>query len=152
MAQRPNLRLVSTDALRAELFGNEATQGPWPQIWSQVRLRWQQHLDAGCDVIYDATNVVRRQRRALILQARRLGFGRITGWWLDVPLAVCLERNQRRARQVPPAVIQRMDRQLQGAPPSLAEDFDGLVRQRLAGASWSASVTDQFYKDLMKFR
>ncbi len=122
-------RLVSTDAIRAELFGDEAIQGAWPLIWQRVEQRWRQATAVGLDVLYDATNTVRRQRRRTLGQARRLGFGRLVGWWLDVPLTVCLQRNQQRTRQVPEAVIQRMHRQLSGAPPTLAEGFDGLIRQ-----------------------
>ncbi|MBD2101081.1 AAA family ATPase [Leptolyngbya sp. FACHB-261] len=128
-AQNSQWLLVSTDALRAELFGDESTQGPWNSIWRQVEQRWYQAIKDEVGVIYDATNVVRRQRRGLIVQARNFGFEGVLGWWLDVPLCLCLQRNQDRLRQVPEAVIERMHRRLSGAPPSLAEGFDGLIRQ-----------------------
>jgi predicted kinase len=79
-------------------------------------------------LIYDATNASRRQRCAAIAAARQLGFAPITLYWLDVPLELALVRNQGRLRQVPAEVIERMHRQLQGAPPDLADGVDLVLR------------------------
>jgi len=133
MTQGQHRMVISTDAIRAQLFGNEANQGCWQQIEQErqraftvaARQIVQGQRDA---VIYDATNVVRRQRREAIALARQVGFVNIMGVWLDIPLALCLERNQRRDRRVPEAVIQRMHRQLCGAEPSLQDGLDMLVR------------------------
>lgn len=143
--------LVSTDAIRGRLFGDEATQGPWPQIWQEVEQAFRgvtgvrsgqvvrkRRSDAAnlltdspsheiSHTLYDATNAARRQRREVILLGRRCGFWQITGLWLDVPLALCLERNRRRDRQVPEAIIEQMHRRLAGAPPSLSDGFDTLI-------------------------
>ncbi len=132
-AQGKGWVLVSTDAIRAQLFGDEAIQGPWLAVQSEVerslRLAAQQ-AEAGLveGAIYDATNAVRKHRRAAIALIRQCGFTTITGLWLDVPLEVCLQRNQARDRQVPPEVILRMHRRLMGAPPSLMEGLDRLER------------------------
>lgn len=128
----PKRRLISTDRIRAQLFGDEATQGPWQQVWWEVRQQFcqtvaqikQQEAVAG---IYDATNVVRRQRRQALALARDCGFTQIIGLWCNLPLEVCWERNQHRDRQVPEAVLLRMHRRLQGAPPDLQEGFDQLL-------------------------
>lgn len=132
MTQGQNRVIVSTDAIRAQLFGDEANQGSWQQIeqerqraFAAARQIVQGQRGA---VIYDATNVVRRQRREAIALARQLGFVNIMGVWLDVPLALCLERNQKRDRHVPETVIQQMHRQLCGAEPSLQDGLDMLVR------------------------
>ncbi|MGF1537963.1 MAG: AAA family ATPase [Elainellaceae cyanobacterium] len=133
--------LVSTDAIRAELFGSETIQGPWLSIEAcatekllQAKNQVQQSTQALepiiYPVIYDATNVVRRQRRRVIQQARRLGFAAVYGCWLDTPYDLCLARNLQRSRRVPEAVVQRMQRRLEGAPPDLSDGFDGLVRVR----------------------
>lgn len=128
-ATNPDVRLTSTDAIRARLYGNEAIQGHWGQIWHQMQQEWQVAMQQGArNVIYDATNVRRRYRREAIAAARQLGFTRIVACWFDVPLAVCLERNHQRKRQVPEAVIHTMQRQLIGAPPSLSEGFDAIFR------------------------
>jgi predicted kinase len=132
-ATLPGYILISTDAIRAALFGDEAIQGSWLLVWREVQRQFHQavqQIQSGQAqaAIYDATNVVRRDRRQVLTQARSIGFTHITGVWLDPPLAVCLERNQKRDRQVPEAVIQRMHRRLVGAPPSLLEQLDCLVR------------------------
>ncbi|MGL5081517.1 MAG: AAA family ATPase [Microcoleaceae cyanobacterium] len=123
----PHYCLISTDGIRVKLFGDEAIQGSWLKIWQQVHAQLQQSVLQVPGAIYDATNVQRRQRREVITCARTLGFRRIIGVWLNTPLDLCLERNQQRDRQVPEEIIFRMHRQLIGALPSLAEDFDSLV-------------------------
>ncbi|NER84224.1 MAG: AAA family ATPase [Leptolyngbya sp. SIO1D8] len=125
--------LISTDQIRAQLYGDETVQGEWLQIWHQIQTQFrsgvmdvQQGKLAG--VLYDATNVRRRWRRKLIKTARGSGFTRVLAVWLDVPLACCLHRNRLRSRQVPPEVIHTMARQLAGAPPSCDEGFDALFQ------------------------
>ena len=134
VAASPERRLISTDAIRARLFGDEAVQGPWLRVWSEVQRQLQQAVDqisqGQCqDAIYDATNTARKQRRRVLTLARSLGFNDIMGFWLDLPLEVCLARNRQRARVVPEVVMLRMHRQLIGAPPALAEGFTSLIRQ-----------------------
>jgi len=130
LAATPSRILVSTDAIRAQLFGDEATQGSWLPIWHEVGRQFRQSagIEERCEVIYDATNAVRKHRRAVISLARASGFIHLTAVWLDVPLAVCLRRNRARDRQVPEVVIERMYRCLSGAPPSAEEGFDCLIR------------------------
>jgi len=128
----PRYRVVSTDNLRAQLYGDEAVQGDWHQIWQQVVIQWWQgvvaiHQGELEGVIYDATNARRRHRRAAIAAARQAGFSPITLVWFDVPLSLALERNRGRSRQVPIDVVATMHRQLQGAPPSVQEGVDRVL-------------------------
>ncbi len=131
----PERSLISTDAIRAQLFGDEAIQGSWQLIQQEIQIQLRQALrqiqESDCTeatAIYDATNTRRKNRREAIAQIRAIGFRQITGIWLDTPLPICLERNGQRDRQVPEAVILRMDRQLRGAPPSLSDGLDSLQR------------------------
>lgn len=127
MAAWPTYRLVSTDAIRGQLFGNPAVQGDWRLIWNQVRVQFQSALLEGKTTIYDATNVKRANRHEVIRLARELGFSSITGIWIRTRLQECLDRNRSRDRQVPEEVILTMYRQLWGAPPSLSEGMDHLI-------------------------
>lgn len=125
-------QLISTDAIRSQLFGDEAIQGQWLLVWHEVQRQFQQAVvqisrGAAQEAIYDATNAQRRQRREVIALARATGFTQIIGLWLDMPIWLCLARNQRRTRSVPEDVILRMYRQLQGAPPSVQEGLDCLI-------------------------
>lgn len=127
----PDRPIVSTDAIRAELFGNAAEQGAWSLIQQAIQQQLQQAAIAiragrSSAAIYDATNVRRCYRRDAIATARSAGFQRIVGIWLDTPLPLCLQRNQQRDRQVPEAVIRQMHRQLRSAPPQLNDGFDRL--------------------------
>ncbi len=121
-------RLISTDAIRGQLFGNEGIQGPWLQVWQEVQQQFHQAVSQTSLVIYDATNTQRRRRREVIDLARETGFSYITGLWLDKSLELCLERNKQRQRQVPEEVIMKMYRQLTDAPPSCEEGLDRLQR------------------------
>jgi len=128
-------RLVATDRIRSHLFGDEAIQGAWLRVWHEVRQQFRQtvqQIEAGTvqEAIFDATNVVRKQRREAIALARESGFTYITGLWLNTPLWVCLERNEKRDRKVEPPVILNMYRSLISAPPSLQEGLDKLIEVR----------------------
>jgi len=134
----PDYCLVSTDQIRAQLFGHEALQGGWHLVWQQVQAQWQMgiesiHQGARTGVIYDATNARRRYRRHAIATARMMGFNTLTLVWFDLPLGVCLRRNQQRSRRVPPQVIVKMHRQLRGAPPSLTEGVEFILRVKAQG-------------------
>jgi predicted kinase len=135
VTQNPSWLWVSSDRLRGQLFGDEATQGPWPLVWQAITTQLQQAHVAICQgeaagVIYDATNVQRRSRRQVLEALREIGFGtadsQIIGVWVTTALADCLGRNQRRDRQVPSEVIEQMQRQLLDAPPVLDEGFDAI--------------------------
>ncbi|MDJ0516478.1 MAG: AAA family ATPase [Trichodesmium sp. MO_231.B1] len=128
VSKYPQCKLISTDAIRAQLFGDEAIQGSWLQVWQEVQQQFHQAVSQTSLAIYDATNTQRRRRKELIDLAREIGFSYITGLWLDKSLELCLERNKRRKRQVPEEVIIKMSRQLTDAPPSCEEGFDRLQR------------------------
>jgi predicted kinase len=129
--------VISTDQIRAELFGDAAIQGDWPLIWQQVEQRFRQasqqsqranrQANQQTLAVYDATNARRRGRREVIRLAHQTGFRLVLGFWLNPPLAICLERNRQRPRFVPEAVIRRMHQQIRSSPPRLSEGLDLLV-------------------------
>ncbi len=120
-------KIISTDAIRAKLFGNEAIQGPWLKIWNEVEQQLQEAIITTNTVIYDATNISRKQRKEIIALARSKGFTEIIGLWVNTKLEICLKRNQQRHRQVPEAIILNMYQQLREVPPSYEEGFDRLL-------------------------
>lgn len=131
----PQMRLISTDAIRGQLFGSEAIQGSWLLIWEEIERQLKQAITTGQGVILDATNTHPVYRRELIASARNLGFTDIIGVWVKTPVWLCLARNKRRAatlgvspsRQVPQDVIWYMHKQIQEAPPSLEDGLDRLI-------------------------
>ncbi|MEW6498442.1 MAG: AAA family ATPase [Cyanobacteriota bacterium] len=128
----PGSQLISTDIIRAQLFGSQEVQGPWPLVWREVEQQFKQAVAHSSVAIYDATNAVRRYRKEAIALARVTGFTHIIGLWWDTPLCVCLERNKKRDRYVPEEVILQMHSSLFNAPPILKEGFDYLIRSSCA--------------------
>jgi len=130
----PSYRRISTDAIRGQLFGDEAFQGPWLKIWSRVREQFQEAIAHDAVAIYDATNARRRNRRDAIREVRRMGFESVSGLWVNSPLELCLDRNRKRSRRVPEAIVLKMHRQLTDAPPTLQDGFDRLIE--LGSGEW----------------
>ena len=132
-ARDRRVRAISTDAIRAQLYGDAAIQGHWLQVWAVVEAQWREtaaQIRAGDRslAIYDATNTARKKRRNTIAAMKAAGFNQIMGLFLDIPLALCLDRNDCRSRVVPTDVILAMHRQLVGAPPAATEGFVCLER------------------------
>jgi predicted kinase len=121
--------VLSTDVVRAEMFGDAAVQGPWRDIEAQMHQRIRESVAAGVPVIVDATHA-RRPWRLAITQALALPAPvEWIGWWLYTPLSTCLQWNQTRQRLVPEAVIREMDAALADPVfgPNRAEGFAALV-------------------------
>ncbi|MEB3355942.1 MAG: AAA family ATPase [Synechococcales bacterium] len=125
----PALCIVSTDRIRAELFGDAAIQGEWSQVEAQVLQQIQQAIAAGQSVVYDATNAKRSWRLHLLQQLRQTCEAanqepvQWVGWYLKTPLATCHSRNQGRSRSVDDSVIDDMAQALKQFPPVVAEGF-----------------------------
>jgi predicted kinase len=104
----PPALVLSTDAIRAEVFGDAAVQGPWVDIQQRLHQRIQEAVAAGIPVIVDATHA-RRAWRLAITQALPLPSPvEWIGWWLYTDLPTSLAWNAKRERPVPVAVIQEM--------------------------------------------
>ncbi|MFM9090095.1 MAG: AAA family ATPase, partial [Cyanobium sp.] len=121
----PPAVVLSTDAIRAEVFGDAAVQGPWVDIQQRLHQRIQECVAAGIPVIVDATHA-RRAWRLAITQALPLPAPvEWIGWWLYTDLPTSLAWNARRERAVPVPVIQEMAAALADPHfgPSRAEGF-----------------------------
>lgn len=98
--------VVSSDAVRAELLGDEADQGQADVVWAEVHRRLAGHLTRG-SVLLDATNLDPAYRAPLLELARVAG-ARPAAWRLTTWHRHSLRANRRRARVVPPEVMGRM--------------------------------------------
>ncbi|MDY6806802.1 MAG: WYL domain-containing protein [Cyanobacteriota bacterium] len=144
LAATDNYNIVSTDAIRAELFGEERIQGDWQLIETEALNRIKKSLAAGRPVIYDATNTKRPWRMELLNKISQISppNSRWMAWYLETSLEICLERNRQRYRQVPPEVIAAMDLSLKEFPPIAAEGFIDAVT--LKNGNYSiAEITQQ---------
>jgi predicted kinase len=118
----PSYVWVSTDQVREQLYGNPAHQGHWPDIDAAVEKQITEALADQRPVIYDATNTCRSWRLGF-LQKFATPDTLWLGWHLTTPMELCLARNQQRARQVPPTVIQRAYETLKLVKPDEMEGF-----------------------------
>lgn len=118
--------IVSSDAIREELFGNENTQGNPEHVFNVAKDRIAKALNGYRynTVILDATNVKKKNRIRFINNIKKLvtcDFT-ITAVWMAVPVSKCLEQNKMRERTVPNNVIDKMYKTF--CPPGKEEGFD----------------------------
>jgi predicted kinase len=104
----PPAQVLSTDVIRAEVFGDAAVQGPWVDIQQRLHQRIQAAVAAGIPVIVDATHARRAWRLAITQALPMPADVEWIGWWLYTDLPTSLEWNSRRERAVPVPVIQEM--------------------------------------------
>ncbi len=124
--ETPHYQIISTDQIRAQLFGDETIQGNWSQVEALVYTAIDQALQAGVPIIYDATNAKRAWRMGLLQNLRQYPHVDWIGWYLKTPIETCLQWNQQRDRHVPESVIERMSHWLKQFPPDHGEGFTAL--------------------------
>jgi len=116
---------ISSDKIREELYGDEATQGDNNKIFSLVRERAEEALKDCKDVIIDATNMTIKDRSAYFDIAKTYG-AVVTGILFDIPVEECKRRNSKRDRVVPDFVYDKMMERYE--QPQLSEGFRILIR------------------------
>ncbi|RUT08844.1 hypothetical protein DSM106972_008970 [Dulcicalothrix desertica PCC 7102] len=124
ISQTGSYDIVSTDAIREELYGGADIQGDWQTVETTALNRICTAFAAGKSVIYDATNF-KRAFRIDFLQKVKKSSANLTwiAWHLNTPLHTCLTWNKQRTRHVPEAIIDSMYKVLQAFPPVTAEGF-----------------------------
>jgi predicted kinase len=127
--RRHNLIPLSSDLIRGLLFDNPTEQRHQDLVFSSLRSLLRARLIAGRPMNYiDATNLSPRERHSWIKMARDYGY-EAHAVFFDVPAEVCMERNRRRARNVPDDVMHRMVQKLR--PPKFEEGFAKIIVVRL---------------------
>lgn len=123
LSEHINTKLVSSDNIREELYGDTAIQGEPNIVFQIMQDRALDYLSHGFDVIYDATNLTRKNRKKILdkLPGYVIKIGRIA--W--APIGICKERNENRERRVPDFVIERMVRQFEA--PFYDEGFEIII-------------------------
>ena len=111
MEQNPNSLHLSSDTIRAELYGNESIQGNPVEVFSLMQKRAVEALNEGNNVIYDATNITRKDRSAIIGICPK--FAKIEAHIIWAPIEMCIERDAKRDRTVGKEVIDRMLKRFQ---------------------------------------
>lgn len=102
---------LSSDAIRKELYGDENIQGNPSDVFALMQDRAIMLLNNGFDVIYDATNITRKDRASIITKRPRVA--QIECHIIWAPIETCIERDSTRERTVGKEVIDRMLKRFQ---------------------------------------
>ncbi|SRR5579875_710556 len=106
---------LSRDAIRGELYGDEAIQGSGAEVSRLFYARLEDALAAGKLVVDDSTNCDRLLRRPVIALAQHHGYENIVLVVMETPLGECLRRNRARDRVVPEKVIEALHARLRSS-------------------------------------
>jgi predicted kinase len=139
--KRRGVTPLSSDLLRTILFDDITDQRYQGLVFSTLRSLLRARLIAKMPWNYvDATNLSPHERRQWIKMAKSFGY-EVQAVFFDVPLAVCLERNSKRDRQVTDEVMHKMAERLR--PPAFKEGFDKITVVRVKGAAAAGEVTPE---------
>ena len=135
--KRHNITPLSSDMLRALLFDDPTEQRFQDLIFSNLRSMLKARLIAHRPTNYvDTTNLTPHDRHSWIKLAKDFGY-ETQAVFFEVPLEVCLERNQKRERVVSEEIMRRFAEKLK--PPTFEEGFSKItvvrVKQKEASAS-----------------
>lgn len=119
LAQRENAVVLSSDAIRQELFG-DATKQKSRVVFRTLYERLNSLVAKGFSVIVDATNI-ERERRMFALRKIPSTAQKVC-YYFDTPYSICVARNQQRKRHVPLIVMEKMRKHLEF--PTVGEGFD----------------------------
>ena len=106
LAESEDAIIVSSDQIRKELLGDINDQSQNAKVFQEVEKRIKERLQVG-NVIYDATNINYKKRRAFLERLNKIEVEKIAVL-VATPYEECLERNAKRERKVPEEVIKRM--------------------------------------------
>lgn len=125
--------IISSDAIREELYGDESIQGDSKEVFALMRKRTIENLKLLNTVIYDATNLTPKSRRGILTEVMQLKTSMaiknrtnifISCRVIATPLETCLVQNSMRSRKVPEEVILRMVKSFRC--PLYSEGFDAI--------------------------
>lgn len=120
--KNPDTLHLSSDKIREELWGSESVQGDPNEVFSLMQSRAVEALKKGTDVIYDATNINRKDRAHIIDICPK--FAKIEARIIWAPIETCIRRDAGRKRTVGKSVIDMMLKRFQ--PPFYDEGFDNI--------------------------
>lgn len=99
--------IYSSDAIRKEMFGNEEIQEKNNEVFAELHKRVKNRLIDGKSVVYDATNISSKRRRAFLSEISNIDCSKVC-IVIATTIEKCKESNNGRDRKVPEYVIDRM--------------------------------------------
>ncbi|HEX5229287.1 MAG TPA: ATP-binding protein [Bryobacteraceae bacterium] len=123
---RLGVNAISSDEIRRLIADDPHDQTMNARIFAVIRYLIRQRIAAGRPETYvDATHLTPWERSPYVLLARFCGCA-VEALFFDVPVEICIARNQARERVVPEEAIRTMAQRL--IPPSKDEGFAGVTR------------------------
>jgi predicted kinase len=104
--------IISLDDIRLELYGSEEIQTDHKRVFEIMEYRTLKELKAGNNVIYDATNIYKKNRLKLLEKLADIQCSKECVY-IDTGLKRCLFQNRNRKRNVPKDAIKRMNKKIQ---------------------------------------
>ncbi len=126
---------LSSDAFRGVIGEGETDQTVSRQVFQVLEWNVEYFLKHGHqDIIIDAISKTPKARKIFIDIGKRYE-AKIVGYYFNVPMEICKERNAKRERVVPNEIIERFQREL--VAPMLGEGFDEINFVNVDGAIYS---------------
>lgn len=107
LSSRYGAHIHSSDELRRELFGDENDNSKNDELFHELHKRIKQDLSDQKNVIYDATNIHYKRRKAFLDEIKRYDCEKVC-YLVATPYEMCQLQNEHREREVPEHVIKRM--------------------------------------------
>ena len=107
----PNTIHMSSDSIRAELYGDESIQGDPNEVFSLMQKRAVDAMNNWQSVVYDSTAMTRKDRAGIIAACPK--FAKIECHIIWAPIETCIERDAARERTVGKDVIDKMLKRFQ---------------------------------------
>jgi predicted kinase len=107
LSREENAIVHASDRLRKELFGDENANDKNVELFKELHKRIKNDLSEGKNVIYDATNINYKRRKAFLEELKNISCKKIC-YLIATPYEECLEQNKLRERFVPEHVIKKM--------------------------------------------
>lgn len=116
--------IISSDKIREEMFNDIEDQNHNGEVFDLMKKRTKESLSKGHVAVYEATNISSKRRRALLKELNKY-YDKAICLFKYKRLITCQIDNEKRDREVPSDVIDRMYRNFE--IPHKSEGFDEII-------------------------
>ena len=126
LAAEYNAVILSTDKIRAALYGKESIQGVWAEIEAVLYKDIKNAIKNKKNIILDSTHYKKEFRAKIIKNFSKCS--EFSAYYFNYPFNIVYDRNIKRPRKVPFKVLTAMYKELRTAPPLLSEGFKSIKK------------------------
>lgn len=142
-----NAVVIDSDEYRKDLFGDEKDQNNNQKLFQVMHKTIKDCLRAGKNVVFSATNLSSKRRRALLNELTKIPCEKKC-IIMATPFEQCIENNRNRDRVVPEDAMWRMYKSWQ--TPAMFEGWDDIEIRYWKGSKRSINAVD-YVNSLMDF-